>query len=351
MPKAKSDNKSIVTLDISLSMILKILGAILAVFLFFKIWEIMASLFFAIVLAAAIEPTIAWLEKQKIPRLVSVPFIYILSLSALLLMFYIFLPTLFNEVWLISQTLPERYGGFLDQLFQTEAFDSLGFLAPALDDALLNMQNRIAEIIPSVFGFISTIFGGVLSFFLVFVFSFYMSLRRKDLEKSLLAVTPEKHKETAKVVLRSAQRRIGRWLQAMFVLATFIGVVTFIILSVLNVKIALTVGILAGLLELIPYIGPFIAGGIILVAGSTVSLPVGLIALAAYIVLQQLENTIVVPAVMSRVVGFNPLFIIIFVLIGAELAGLWGILVAVPLAAAISEVMRGINAAKARAEA
>lgn len=338
-------------IDISMSMIFKIGAVVLAVALFFEIWEIIASLFFAIVIAAGIEPTVEWLEKQKIPRVVVVPILYILSLSAMLLMFYIFLPTLFNELWILSQSLPERYGSFLSNLFQTPGFGEYGFLAPALDEVLLNMQDRVANIIPNIFGFISTVFGGLISFLLVIVFSFYLSLRRKDLEKSILAVTPEKHKDTAKVILRSTQRRLGRWLQAMFVLATFMGVATFIALSLLNVKIALTVGILAGILELVPYVGPFIAGGIILIAGSTVSLPVGLIALLAYILLQQLENTVVVPAVMSRVVGFNPLFIIIFVLIGAELAGLWGILVAVPLAAAIAELMRGINAAKAKAAA
>ncbi|MEX0877406.1 MAG: AI-2E family transporter [Candidatus Spechtbacterales bacterium] len=349
MPKTSKNNNNVMMLDISMAMIFKISAVVLGVALFFRIWEIMASLFFAIVLAAAIEPTIEWLEKQKMSRLFIVPMFYILGLSAFFLMFYIFLPTLFNELWILSQDLPERYGTFLGGIFQTATFGELGFLAPALDELLLNMQERVAGIIPNVFSFISTIFGGILSFVLIIVFSFYLSLRRKDLEKSLLAVTPEKYKDSAKLILRSTQRRLGRWLQAMFVLATFIGVVTFLILSLLKVEIALTVGILAGLLELIPYVGPFIAGGIILAAGSTVSMPVGLIALLAYILLQQVENTIVVPAVMSRVVGFNPLFIIIFVLIGAELAGLWGILVAVPLAAAIAELVRGITAAKAKA--
>ncbi|MDX1607953.1 MAG: AI-2E family transporter [Candidatus Spechtbacterales bacterium] len=338
------------SIDITTATIVKVAAAILGIWLFFKVWEIMASLFLGFVLAAAIEPTISWLEKQKIKRIISVPAIYILSVAALFGSFYIFLPTLFQDVFLISQTFPQQYGNFLDSLFQLSAFDNLGFLAPALDELLLNLQNRIAEIIPNLFGFISTLFGGIASFGFILVFSFYLLLRRKDLENSLVSVTPDKYKDDAKLILRAVQRRIGRWLQAIFVLATFVGVTTFVILSLLGVKFALTLGIVAGIFEIVPYIGPFIAGALIFLAGSSEAFSIGLIALLAFILLQQIEQAVVVPAVMSRVVGFNPLFIIIFVLIGATLAGIWGIIVAVPLAAAISEVVRGINRSKERAK-
>ncbi|MDP4010241.1 MAG: AI-2E family transporter [Candidatus Spechtbacteria bacterium] len=347
MPK---EEKKVVKLDISIKMLVKIGAAALFVALFFRIWEIMASLFLGVVIAAAIEPTVEWLEKKKVPRIVSVPGIYFLSLSALFLGFYIFLPTLFNEIWLISQDLPDKYGKFLGSLFQTGALDNFGFLAPALDELFQNMQNRIAGLIPNIFGFISAIFGGVLSFILILVFSFYFSLRRRDLEKSLLAVTPEKYHEIAKTILRSVQKRTGRWLQAMFVLATFVGIAVFVILSLLNVEFALTVGILAGILELVPYIGPFIAGAIILASGATESLTVGIVAVSSYILLQQLEQALIVPAVMSRVVGFNPLFLIVIVLIGSNLAGLWGIILAVPLATAVAEIIRGINTSRKNAE-
>ena len=350
MAKKGEQTEKVLSINITTATIVKVAAAILGTWLFFKVWEIFAGLFLGFVIAAALEPTINWLEKQKVPRVISVPGIYILSVGALIGSFYIFLPTLFQDIFLISQTFPQQYGNFLDSLFQLGAFNNLGFLAPALDELLLNMQNRLAEIIPNLFSFISALFGGIASLALILVFSFYLLLRRKDLEKSLVSVTPEKYKDDAKLILRAVQRRIGRWLQAIFVLATFIGVATFVILSLLGVRFALTLGIVAGIFEIVPYIGPFIAGILIFLAGSSEAFSIGVIAVSAYILLQQIEQAVVVPTVMSRVVGFNPLFIIIFVLIGATLAGIWGIIVAVPLAAAISEVIRGINRSKERAK-
>lgn len=338
MTKGKSQQFSI-----SISTILRVGAVILLVFLFFKIWKLMAGLFLGIVLAAAIEPTIALLERKKIPRKITVPALYLLSISSLFGVFYVFMPTLFNEVWVISQTLPDKYRIFVETLFDRPGLQDLGFLAPSIDNLLVSIQDKIAEFIPNIFGFISTIFGGVASFLLIIVFSFYISLNKKQLEKGVVALLPEKYRESGKKITRAIERRVGRWLQAMFVLATFIGIAVFVILSFLDVKFALTLGIAAGLLEIVPYIGPFIAGTLIFLTASLDSVGLGLIALGAYILLQQLEQIFVVPAVMSRVVGFNPLYIIMFILIGAELAGLWGVIIAVPLAAAISELIRGLN--------
>ncbi|MDX1535856.1 MAG: AI-2E family transporter [Candidatus Spechtbacterales bacterium] len=329
-------------LDISIMNILKIVGVLLGIFLFFKIWEIIAALFFAIVIAAALEPALRWFEKHKIPRIVSVPSIYLLSFTALMGIFYIILPAIFNEVFVLSQDLPLRVNEFVQELSRQGSLGNAGFLVPAIEEFLLNLQDRIGQTVPNLFGFISGIFGGILTFFLVVVLSFYLSLRKNEIEKSILSITHNDYKDSVKSLIRKIQYRTGKWMQMVFVLATFMGVAVFLMMTIIGVDFALTLGILAGFLEIIPYIGPFIAGAIILTMASTKSIGIGLIALGLYVLLQQVEQAFIIPVVMSRVVELNPLAILLSVIIGAELAGFWGILIAIPLVLSVREVLRNV---------
>ena len=333
--------KQLKTIDVSTSTIFRVLTIVLLVALFFKIWTIVASLFLSIVIAAALEPTLRWLEKYKIKRIVSVPFLYLLAMGALFGVFYAILPSLFNEIFVLSQDLPQKLSSVVNE-FGSGAFGSVGFLIPALDELFVNFQSKLGAAIPDMISFVTRIFGGVLSFLLVTVFSFYLSLRKNDIENSLLAITPPPHKDYVRDLVRRMQRRTGRWLQAVFILATLMGIAVFIVLSFLGVKFALTLGLLAGILEVIPFIGPFIAGVLLFATASTQSVVLGLIAVGAYIFLQQIQQIFVVPSVMSKAIGLNPLTILLSVLIGVELAGFWGIIIAIPLAAALGELFRDL---------
>ncbi len=331
------------TVHISPKSVLKAVGILLGVALFFKIWKIIVGLFIAMVIAAALEPTLVWLEKRSIPRIASVPSIFLLAVGTLVAIFYAILPGLFNEVFILSKDLPQQYGDLFKDAIQESGLSEVGFLVPALDELLVNLQDRIGEIVPSLFGFISAIFGGVFQFVLILVFSFYLSLRKRDIENSIIALTPEHNKEYMQDLIRRIQRRVGRWLQGMFALSTFMGLSVFIALSLLGVKFALTLAILAAFLEIIYYVGPFIAGGLIFLMASTQSLGLGLIAVGVYTLLQQLDQAFVVPTVMSRVVGYNPLYLLLAILIGAELAGFLGIIAAVPAVATLGEIFRGVS--------
>ena len=333
--------KQLKTIDVSTSTIFRVLTIFLLFSLFFKIWRIVASLFLSIVIAAALEPTLRWLEKYKIKRIISVPLLYLLAMGALFGVFYAILPSLFNEIFVLSQDLPQKLSSVVNE-FGSSAFGNVGFLIPALDELFVNFQSKLGAAIPDMISFVTRIFGGVLSFLLVAVFSFYLSLRKNDIENSLLAITPPPHKDYIRDLVRRMQRRTGRWLQAVFILATFMGIAVFIVLSFLGVKFALTLGLLAGILEIIPFIGPFIAGILLFATASTQSVVLGLIAVGAYIVLQQIQQIFVVPSVMSKAIGLNPLTILLSVLIGAELAGFWGIIIAIPLAAALGELFRDL---------
>lgn len=343
----KKSDKPIYAIEFSPKNILLIGLLGLGAFVFFKIWHIVASFFLAIIVAAALEPTLAWLEKKRVPRFASVPCIYLLFFGALFGMFYAVLPSVFNDVFNLSKDLPERLGTQVESVFSSGVLGNFSFLVPAIEEFFGSVEDRIANIIPDVLQFISLIFGGVFSFLMVIILSFYFSLRKNDIENALISITAEEHKERMRSLWRRTQRRLGRWLQGVFVLATFVGIAVFIMLTLLGVKFALVLGLLAGILEIIPYIGPFITGFLIFTLASTQSVVLALVAVGLYILIQQLEQAFIIPTVMSRVVGVNPLFLFLSVLVGAQLAGFWGIIIAIPLVAVIAEVIRDVYNHKA----
>ncbi|MEX2144899.1 MAG: AI-2E family transporter [Candidatus Spechtbacterales bacterium] len=332
--------------EITTGTIVKAIGLIVAVFLFLKIWQVVASLFMAVVIAAALEPTLNWLERKKIPRIISVPFLYLVSLGAFLGVFYAILPSLFNEIYLLSQSLPGQYENFVQEFIHSGAFDGLGFLIPALDQLVVSLQDQLGQLIPNLFNFITAIFGGLISFLLIIVFSFYFSLSKNDSEKAIIFITPERHREYVSDLFKRMQKRTGRWLQAMFILATLMGVSTFAIMYLLGVKFALTLGLAAGLLEIVPYVGPFLAGLLIFSVASTESLALGFLAVLLFLLLQQLEQILIIPSVMSRAIGISPVAVLVAVLIGARLAGFWGVILAIPLTAALAEFARDLKSRK-----
>ena len=285
-----------------------------------------------------------WMENKKIPRIVSVPSIYIVFLGTFLGAFYAILPGLFYEIYLLSQGLPERYEDVTQGFIHSGTFDNLGFLVPALDQLVAGLQDQLVDLVPNLFNFITAVFGGVVSFLLIFVFSFYISLHRNSVEKSIAFLIPESRREYVTDLFRRTQKRAGRWFQTIFILATLIGVLTFSIMQLLGVKYALTLGLAAGLLEVIPYVGPFTAAVLIFtVVASSESLALAFLALFLYVLLQQLEQILIIPSVMSRAIGVSPLAVLVAVLVGAKLIGFWGVILAIPLTAVLDEFVRDLK--------
>ena len=126
-------------------------------------------------------------------------------------------------------------------------------------------------------------------------------------------------------------------------LMLIIGVLTYIGLFFLDVKYALTLALIAGLFELIPYVGPFIALIPAAILAFIQAPLLGLLVVILYVVIQQLENYVIVPQVMKKTVGLNPIVIIIVMLIGAKLAGVIGIILSVPLTASIAEFLKDLQ--------
>ena len=319
--------------EISPKTIFWVLGVGVLAVLIYMVRDIIAVLIFAIIIASALEPILRYAQSKKIPRLLSLVVIYLLFFIFFAALIYIFLPLVLDQLRDFFQNYPTYFGKI------EEAAGVITFL-PGLSGNIHELLSQLTEQIPSLtslISYISAIFGGILSFVVVLVVSFYLSISQNALDNFLRAILPPQFEIYIHGLWVRAQYKMGRWLQAQILLSFIMALIVGLGLWILGVKYAFLVAVVAGVLEIVPYVGPIVSGGLATLLALSQSPILGLWTLIFFIVAQQLEGHILVPLLIKKLVGLNPVAVILAILVGAKLGGILGILLAVPIAAVIDE--------------
>lgn len=341
-------NKQII--EVSTRTMVKLVLFGLGLLFLYLVRDVVIVLLLSIVIASGIEPGIRYMNKIfRFPRVFAVLLIYIAVISLFVLVFYLLIPPMINELQNFALTFPVSLEGVLDEL-RVQAYESTHFapgsLIPSSEELTRGLNRFINEQAFGFFSIGSSIFGGALSLVIVVVLSFYLAVQEDGISNFLKIVTPREHEPYVLDLWTRSQQKIGRWLQGQFILAVLVGVLVYLGLVFLEVKYALILAILAGLFEIIPVFGPIMAA-IPSVAIAFVQAPsLGLWVVALYTAVQQVENHLIYPLVVRRAVGVPPLLVIISLLVGGELGGFFGFILAVPIAAAIVEYVNDVAATK-----
>ena len=297
----------------------------------------------SVVIASAIEPAVGWAKKRNIPRLPMVFLVYLASAFMLAGLFYFLLLPLVGEISSFIKTLTiysnsVTSGGILSDMFRTQNLFG-GFDTPILIRELSSQLNSLASFLSQgVFSSISSIFGGVLNSVLILVLSFYLVAQEDGISKFLKMVTPIQHEQYVIGLWRRSQSKIGLWMQGQLLSSALVMVLVSIALLLVGVPHALLLAVLAGVFELVPLFGATIAAiPTLFVAYTWGGMNVTLIVAGLYILIQQLESHLIYPLVVKKMVGVSPMISIMALVIGGTLAGFLGVLVSVPVAAAVIE--------------
>jgi predicted PurR-regulated permease PerM len=330
-------------------------GSIVTVFLFgilaAMLWflrDIVLIVITAIVIASAMEPGIAALARYRINRVFSVILIYLVAAIIFFGIIFFFLPPLISDAANFLTRLPATLSN-LDLANATHGLlPNFGeFFTSA--DFLTNLSQTISQTTGGVFSTLSAFFGGVTSFVLIVVFSFYFSVQETGVDDFLRLVTPSAHQAYVQSLWRRSQLKIGKWMQGQLILGLIVGVLLYLGLTILGIPNALLLAVLAAVFELIPVFGQILAAipavGIAFVDGGVTG---ALLVVGLYVVVQQFEAHLIYPVVVKKVVGVPPLMVILSLIIGAKLAGFLGILLSVPIAGAIQELVNDIDRRKTK---
>ncbi|MBI2640301.1 MAG: AI-2E family transporter [Candidatus Sungbacteria bacterium] len=330
-------SKDIQYLHVSTWTVIRFFMVVFGIVALYLVSDILAALIFAVIVASAIEPAVEWLKEHKIPRILGVILIYLAIALALFFVVYLIFPLIFEESQNISLTYPAFQKQILSGIGKVEALPFPPFFTENLEEILRIPATYLEKLGGGIFDFATIVFGGLLSFILVVVFSFYLAAQEKGIESFLRLVTPLAYEPYAVDLWERSQRKLGRWLRAQMLLGAIVGVLIFFGLTVLGVRPALFFAILAALFEIIPVVGPILAAVPAVAAALLISPVVGVFTIVLYVVVQQTESHVIVPVVMKKTVGLSPLVVVLALLVGAKIGGIFGILLSVPITAILAE--------------
>ncbi len=336
--------------DLSIMTIVKFFLVVIFLFFLYLIKEVLAILFVSLILASAVDPWIDSLEKIKFPRWLSILLIYIVMLGIVFAVIFLIIPPMSMQLGQLGDNFPqyfEKFGLAVDSL---KNFSAEHGILNELDQGVNAIKANISGAIGSVFSTVAGIFGGIISFFIVLVITFYMTVEESAMKRTVTSILPDKYHPFALQLINKVQRKIGDWLKGQLILCLIVGVMAYIGLLILGVNYALILALLAAVGEFIPYLGPTLSSIPAIFLAYTQSPIKGLFVLILYVLIQQIENNILVPKVMQKAVGLNPIISIIALLVGAKVAGLLGVILAIPVATAISVVVRELWKAKETVE-
>jgi predicted PurR-regulated permease PerM len=326
-------NASRIKFEISTATIVKLILAIFAVWFLYAIRDIVVLFFIVLVIVAAFGPIVDWLSKVM-PRVLAVILFSLVFLGVLGGIGYIIVPPIVHQLQLLAINLPtilSKLGPFYQSIQ-----NSIG----NYQESLFNISSQLGRLGPGIYSTTVGFVSGIVAFLTILVLVFYILLEQESLNKFIHQTLPFDHKERIFEILRKIGYKMGGWLRSQAILMVIIGVLDGIVLLALGLPYALVLAVWGGLVEVIPYIGPWLGLIPALLVALTISPLKGLLILIAYIVIQQIESTFLAPKIMGKAVGLSPVIIILALLIGAKLMGILGVLIAVPVAAAIAVLIQ-----------
>jgi predicted PurR-regulated permease PerM len=320
--------------EVSWTTLWRIFLMLLLVIAFFLARQTLVVLFLAIIISSAIDGPVSYLQRKKIPRVLGTILIFLISLIILALLLYSLIPIALFELQNLLENLKEIEIPILGK------FDISQFAE--ISKYLGNLENLINALFSGGASFLSILFTILGDFVLVIttlILSFYLTINQGGVERFLRAVLPIPQENYIINIYLKSRNKMGRWLQGQLLLMLVVGVATTIGLLILGVKYSLVLGILAGVLEIVPIAGPVFSGAIAFLIALSESFVLGLYVVILFVVIQQTESHFLVPLVMRKTVGISPVVVVLSILAGAQIAGFVGIILAVPTAVVFQEII------------
>jgi predicted PurR-regulated permease PerM len=325
-------NNQRIDLHIPISTIILLLGVALSLWFLFSVKEILLLLFISVFIAALVNNGVKYLQKYIKTRIVAVFIIYIIFVILFIGTFVLLIPILLDQIAELHDTWPDLSAKLI--AFAPTSWRS--FLTESLNLEAIDWQATVGLFLTKTMD----ILGSVFNLMVVFALSFYMSLEESAWDKAVDFFLPKKYYEKVMFAFNKIEKQLSQWFQAQLTLSVIMALLAYIGLTIIGVKYALVVALLAFIGEFVPYLGP-IASTFFAVLFAFLQGPlVALVAFIWFVIINQVENHILVPNIMRRAVGLNPIITIIALLVGFKLAGIAGTLLAIPVATILGVLIK-----------
>ena len=301
-------------IEISHRTIVFIIAFLALLWALYQIRGVILLAFIGVILMSALNPGVDWLERWRVPRVVTILLFYILIIAGVSGVVAILIPTLVEQTSKLIAVTPQllsRWGWL--RVDSTVLIQQLGSVPSNVLRLAVGAVNNVIVV------------------FTLLVFTFYLMMERRNLKHHLRVAFGSDGEAKAEKFVDDIERELGRWIRGQLFNMTLVGILCYLGLRLLGVEFALPLAILAGLFEIIPNMGPIVSmvPAIILALATAPTVALGVAAL--YFAVQQLQAQIVTPKVMQQAIGFNPLVTMLGLMGGFALGGLAGAILALPV--------------------
>lgn len=345
-----AEKNEITHISISTGTMVRVVLIALGVFLVWYLRDLVLVVLTSIVIASFMESAVPHFKKIHISRIPGIVILYAVSLLVMAALFYLFVPLLITELYDFSTFISAYIPGvaFL-HFFQNEAFSGAKDIVTGLSGnfsltTLVSVSRAfISNLSGGFFTAFSIAFGSIFNFILIILISFYLSIQERGIENFLRVIIPIQYDEYAVDLWERSRRKIALWMKGQMLLGLVVAVLIYLTLSLLGIQYALLLAIIAGVMEMVPY-GVLVA----MVPAFTFSYLSGglgsaLMVTGTYLIIHQFEVFLFAPLIIKKIVGLSPIVIILSILIGFELGGIWGAILAIPMAVVVMEFLNDIE--------
>lgn len=305
-------------IEISHKTILFAVFVLLALILLSKIADILLQFFIAALVTAFLNPYVTRLSNYRIPRGVSVLIAYLIIIAIFSFSISAVIPPLVEQSTSFVSNIP----AFMN---------NIGVSTIVSDRIVEQLLQQLGSVPGEIAKATASIFSNILTLVAVFVLAFYLLTERDKLDEQISHLFGESRKQKVTTVINHLETKLGGWVRGQIALMFVVGVATYIGLRILGIPYALPLSIISGLMEVVPYVGPFLSAIPGVLIGFGLSPLLGFATAANYFLVQQLENYLFVPKIMQRTAGVHPIITLLALAIGFRLDGIVGLLISVPV--------------------
>jgi len=319
-------------LDISWGAILKIGIAFLAFYILYLIRDILIWFIFALIISILFNPAIDFLQKRRVPRSLATLFIFIFVFGILGLLIYLIATVFIFEIQQFTKLFPqyfERFAPLLKEL-GLEVFENFEIFTKSFQEWLIQAS-------AGIFSGLAAIFGGIFSTITILTLAIFFSLEERGAERAIRIFSLKRQEQEVLNLWKSCQTKVSGWFGARILACLFVGILSYIALWLFQINYPFALALFAGFTNIIPIVGPIIAGVIIALIAALDSWLKAALILIVFILIQQIEGNILTPILTKKFIGLPPALVLISLLIGGKLWGILGAILAVPLAGIIFE--------------
>lgn len=310
-----------------------------------KIKEIFFPIFISILMAYIMGPLVKYFEEKGIKKIQAIIIVYILFIGILMSLLFFIFPLITNELSNLFKMLPGYIDDYTSKINDIKN-NYLSYLPKEFGIVFIKRTNMLNKVIISKIDTsiqsIMSLTGHILNLILTPIITFYLLKDKEIFKNEIKEIIPETKRAKFSKILKDLDSVMSKYIRGQIYISLFVMVLTSIGLMTIKVKYSILIGILAGVLNIIPYFGPILGSIPAVMMGLLDSLYKGIWAFIMFFLVQQVESAFLAPKIMSDNVDLHPITVIIALLVGEQFFGIWGLLLSVPIVAMIKVLLKDV---------